>query len=241
MISATRGLLGALLLVLALGSWRGAAESNRTELPPVSRCQEGDYSERCAAWAAAESADYAAKLAAIQAVLSILTALGLIASLYFTRRSLAHAEQTATSQLKPYLYPCQMGVTKLEGNRDYRLQFAIKNYGETPARSLRVASIGGIIDPNDEFPDVGMEHATSGHTLSPGEDFRFTIELSASQIEYLKNENKLLFLRIKFTFVDYLNNTSPLITFACIARGEDVPGERIFTIVTEAEEPASKK
>jgi hypothetical protein len=127
---------------------KGAERSRETE-----PCENGDdkrYSDLCAQWKAADSAQLAAWLsgASFAAVLI---------ALYLAFRSNGIARDTAKHQLRAYLAVKPMGINLLIGSHKVIGQVALENMGSTPAYNVSLKVRMDICDEKDrisfEFPE----------------------------------------------------------------------------------------
>lgn len=209
-------------------SLRKANEPSPLEQP----CDKGDdqrSSDLCAQWKAAEAADSAANAAwvfgALGSLIGLLTLAAAAAAAYFARKAAVETEKGANAaigavaetraaneiarqanewMLRPY-------VALTEG-RDWseepfssesRLYFRVKNFGQTPARNVRL-SIGSQTFADDEtLTEIPLLYTGNWGFLAPGdmrdEDAR-TADLSPADFADFASGNVKLCCRVR---IDY--------------------------------------
>lgn len=149
---------------------------------PCAQGRDNRKSDLCAQWKAADAALAAAEWAKWQFFLGILGAVGLLLSIYYTRRAvlaavasnqnaqeaLAHAKEMAGVELRPYLHVDEIEFEVREavsGRSDVVIR--VKNFGSTPATKFRI--------------EAGIERRNTGK-INPGTNIRTRRYASVDEI-----------------------------------------------------------
>lgn len=191
------GLYLAALLIAAPGNV--TPPLNDVKRPLQARCGPNRYrddSERCAAWKSADAADRAAWWAVAQTVLSVVGVIGLIVSLYYTRRAIRSAEdaekdtekalalaalnanavieanaiarQSMEGQLRPWVFVAEVQFVA-EHMQKMNANIVFKNYGNWPA----VMFVKGFMASSEPYPfsanPLSPPDTSLATTLPPGE------------------------------------------------------------------------
>ncbi len=184
---------------------------------PCEQHRDNRNSDLCAQWKAADAALDAAQWAKWQFFLGIAGAVGLLMTIYYTRRavlaaiasnknaqdSLTHAKAMASVELRPYLHIDEIKSQPSRGHAGAGfVVIRIKNFGSTPAIDFRLEAGVEILNTakSDLLRKITLRRYPSVNEIPPGHTAQIEIK-GLPQGSYF-GTGSAYFCTVKFCYSD---------------------------------------